>query len=94
MSEYTLALGSEITIRNLQPIYESLSKSLQSPQALTINASELNKLDTAGAQLLYLFTQTCNERSLVVHWQGASPKLAENLKELGIDIPTIFGNNQ
>lgn len=90
MSEHIIDLGTEITIRNIQPVYESLTKSLQDPRDLTINASQLTKVDTAGAQLLFLFEQTCNKRSLLINWKGATPELANELKELGIDIPAIF----
>ena len=52
MSIDTLALGSEISIRNIQPLYQKLLELLHRVDELILDAGELHKVDTAGAQLL------------------------------------------
>ena len=89
MSEQTIILDSELTIRNIQPIFAQLSELLTHDEELHIDASQLSRVDTAGAQLLYLFSQTCASRSLRVDWLYCQPELKTNLENLGITIPEI-----
>ncbi|NRB22283.1 lipid asymmetry maintenance protein MlaB [Shewanella sp.] len=89
MPEQTIRLDSELTIRNIQPIFAQLSQLLTHDKELHIDASQLTRVDTAGAQLLYLFSQTCTSRSLRVHWLDCQPELQINLQNLGINIPEI-----
>ncbi|AQS35471.1 anti-anti-sigma regulatory factor (antagonist of anti-sigma factor) [Shewanella psychrophila] len=89
MSEQTIILDSELTIRNIQPIFAQLSELLAHDEELHIDASQLSRVDTAGAQLLYLFSQTCESRSLKVDWLDCQPELKTNLENLGISIPEI-----
>ena len=89
MSQQTIKLDSELTIRNIQPIFAQLSELLTHDKELHIDASQLTRVDTAGAQLLYLFSQTCASRSLRVDWLDCQPELQINLENLGINIPEI-----
>jgi len=89
MTDQTIKLDSELTIRNIQPIFAQLSELLTHDKLLPIDLSQLSRVDTAGAQLLYLFSQTCNERSLKIEWQGGRPELITNLESLGIVIPEL-----
>ncbi|BAJ00151.1 STAS domain-containing protein [Shewanella violacea] len=89
MSEQRIRLDSELTIRNIQPIFTQLSALLTHDEELHIDASQLSRVDTAGAQLLYLFSRTCASRSLKVDWLNCRPELKANLENLGISIPEI-----
>lgn len=62
MSDQTIKLDSEITVRNIQPIFTQLSELLTHIEVIHIDASQLSRVDTAGAQLLYLFSKTCDSR--------------------------------
>jgi len=84
MSAQTIKLDSELTIRNIQPIFTQLSELLTHDEVLHIDASQLARIDTAGAQLLYLFTRTCSTRSLKLDWLNIQPELISNLEKLGI----------
>jgi len=94
MTDQTIKLDSELTIRNIQPIFARLSELLTHDKLLQIDLSQLSRVDTAGAQLLYLFSQTCNERSLEIEWQGGRPELITNLENLGIVIPELQTDTQ
>ncbi|WP_076413337.1 lipid asymmetry maintenance protein MlaB [Shewanella sp. UCD-KL12] len=89
MSEQTIKLDSELTIRNIQPIFTQLSELLTHDEQLHIDASQLTRVDTAGAQLLYLFSQTCKARSLNVDWLDCQPELRTDLENLGITISEL-----
>ncbi|SQH74732.1 conserved protein of unknown function [Shewanella benthica] len=89
MPQQTIKLDSELTIRNIQPIFAQLAELLTHDKELHIDASLLTRVDTAGAQLLYLFSQTCASRSLRVDWLNCQPELQINLDNLGINIPEI-----
>ncbi|RTR38172.1 STAS domain-containing protein [Shewanella canadensis] len=94
MTDQTIKLDSELTIRNIQPIFARLSELLIHDKLLHVDVSQLSRVDTAGAQLLYLFSQTCNARSLKVEWQGGQPELRTNLESLGIVIPELQTETQ
>ena len=89
MSDQTIKLDSEITIRNIQPMFAQLSELFTQAEILHIDASQLSRVDTAGAQLLHLFSRTCDARSLKVDWFGCQPDLLVNLEELGITLPHL-----
>ncbi len=89
MSEQTIKLDSELTIRNIQPIFAQLSELLTHDEQLHIDASQLTRVDTAGAQILYLFSQTCEARSLHVDWLDCQPELKNDLENLGITISEL-----
>lgn len=89
MSIDTLALGTEISIRNIQPLYQKLLELLHRVDELILDAGELHKVDTAGAQLLYLFALSCDKRGLKLSWQQAQPAFIAQLTRLGIRIPTL-----
>ena len=92
MSDQTIKLDSEITIRNIQPVFAQLSELFTHTEILHIDASQLSRVDTAGAQLLHLFSKTCDARSLKVDWLGCQSDLLANLKELGIMLPQLQVN--
>ncbi len=89
MSIDTQALGTEISIRNIQPLYQKLLELLHRVDELILDAGELHKVDTAGAQLLYLFALSCDKRGLKLSWQQAQPTFIAQLTRLGIRIPTL-----
>ncbi|WP_299797775.1 lipid asymmetry maintenance protein MlaB [uncultured Shewanella sp.] len=94
MTDQTIKLDSELTIRNIQPIFSQLSELLTKDKLLPIDLSQLARVDTAGAQLLYLFSKTCSARALKVEWRGGQAELVTNLASLGIVIPELKTETQ
>ncbi|MBR9728072.1 lipid asymmetry maintenance protein MlaB [Shewanella intestini] len=80
-------LGTEITIRNIQPLYRVFVDSIAQSHPLTLNASKLTNVDTCGAQLLYLFALNCQNRSITLTWQHLSQSVNQQLAHLGISLP-------
>ncbi|MBT1445192.1 STAS domain-containing protein [Shewanella sp. JM162201] len=89
MSENTVELGSELTIRNIQPIYSQLAELLHSGTPVTLDASTLIKADTAGLQLLLCLHSTCEQRSIPLHWQGTTAELKKQFIQMGMQLPGI-----
>lgn len=89
MSENTVELGSELTIRNIQPLYSQLAELLHQGSAVSLEASELIKADTAGLQLLFCLQSTCVQRSIPLNWIGITPELKKQFLQMGMQLPGI-----
>ncbi|WP_394129221.1 STAS domain-containing protein [Shewanella maritima] len=86
MADIEIDLGKEITIRNIQPLYHSMLNQLDANDDITLNAHQLERLDTAGAQCLYLFQQSCEKRGVKLSWLHADNELVSQLSQFGIHI--------
>lgn len=89
MSEKTVELGSELTIRNIQPLFSQLAELLHQGSSVTLAASELIKADTAGLQLLLCLHSTCAQRSIPLNWVGTTPELKQQFLQMGMQLPGI-----
>ncbi|NKF52141.1 STAS domain-containing protein [Shewanella sp. WXL01] len=89
MATTTIDLGSEITIRNIQPIYKQLLSQQQQASPVTLDASQLNKVDTAGAQMLFFFDRTCADKNIELTWLNLQSSLMQQLAHLGIRLVDV-----
>ncbi|MCL2917231.1 STAS domain-containing protein [Shewanella litorisediminis] len=89
MPENTVELGSELTIRNIQPIYSQLAELLHQGRPVTLNASRLIKADTAGLQLLLCLQSHCTNCSIPLNWKGITTELVAQFKQMGMQLPGI-----
>lgn len=85
-------LGESVTIRNIQTFHQQISAALKQTHPITIDASTLKKIDTTGAQLLYLLHETTTKNNLKINWLCADKPINEQLKLLGITIPPLMQN--
>lgn len=87
MKNNVIQLGEELTIRQVQPMYTQVIASLSEGHPLELNTQQLNKIDTAGAQLLYLLSAFCQQRSLTLQCDLSHPDIQRQFQYLGMTLP-------
>jgi ABC-type transporter Mla MlaB component len=76
--------GDQLTIAQVSELYAQLLSALVAGQAVNINISEINRVDTAALQLLYTFHLSAQKNSLVVIWSAASESVVAAANTLGM----------
>ena len=90
MTQSPIRLASELTIRNIQQVHHDIVEQLANSDALHVDASQLSRIDTAGAQLLYFLSHYCQSHHLNVEWNRPAKEVDLILAELGLDAHQIF----
>ena len=80
----TLALAAECTVADAGSLKESLAGLLNEPQAVTLDVTALQRIDTAGLQLITAFVRERAGHGRPVEWQGTAPVLATAAQLLGL----------
>jgi len=80
----TLALAAECTVSDAGSLKESLAALLNEPQAVTLDVTALQRIDTAGLQLITAFVRERAGHGRPVEWQGTAPVLATAAQLLGL----------
>lgn len=83
-SERTVLLGTDCTMAEATGLHERLSRLLDGTEAVVIDATDIERVDTAGIQLLTGFTIDCMERGIVFVWAGRSPVFQRSVQMLGV----------
>ncbi|MBF0281014.1 MAG: STAS domain-containing protein [Zetaproteobacteria bacterium] len=65
-------LDDVINIGKLTTLKNALQQLIEQQQAVTIDASKVERIDTAALQLLALFVQTLKNNNIHVTWQQPS----------------------
>ncbi|MFK7734311.1 MAG: STAS domain-containing protein [Pseudomonadales bacterium] len=78
-------LPEEITIKSVRELKDCLCELLSAPNenALSIDASHLQRIDSLGYQLLLAFQHTMTESEKTVDWSAPSEALLECNRLLG-----------
>ena len=79
-----LVLSNFFTIDLVQDFYAELDRALQSESDVEIDASNVERVDSAGIQLLLSFKNELEKHSSQVHWVGASVNLRAAVDQLGV----------
>ena len=85
-----------LDIAAVQDFYVQLRDALDNGEALTLQCAQLERIDTAGVQLLVACCRDATDRNLPIHWDGVNDILYEAAKRLGLlgllhlDHPTTF----
>lgn len=77
-------LGFELGIQSVAACKQLLEDSLASGFDVKINTAELQKIDTAGIQLLLSLKQTLRKRGQDIVWEGTSSVIDNTLAALGL----------
>jgi len=80
----TLALAAECTVSDAGSLKESLAGLVDQPQAVTLDVSALQRIDTAGLQVITAFVLERAANGRPVEWQGTAPVLATAAQLLGL----------
>ncbi|HEV7442896.1 MAG TPA: STAS domain-containing protein [Steroidobacteraceae bacterium] len=80
----THALAAECTVSDAGSLKERLAGLLQEPQAVTLDVTALQRIDTAGLQVITAFVRERAGHGRPVEWQGTAPVLATAARLLGL----------
>jgi ABC-type transporter Mla MlaB component len=81
---HTLALAAECTVSDAGSLKERLASLLEEPQAVTLDVTALQRIDTAGLQVIIAFVRERAGHGRLVQWQGTAPVLATAAHLLGL----------
>ena len=77
-------LGASCTIQETTALKAQLLERLARPGPIEIDGRGVQRVDTAGLQLLVAFALDCMERSIPFVWKGRSAELEQAVDLLGI----------
>jgi ABC-type transporter Mla MlaB component len=79
-----LALPAECLVSGASTLKESLASLLDEPQPITLDITALQRIDTAGLQLLTAFIRERAGHGRTIEWRGTAPALANAAQLLGL----------
>ncbi len=80
----TLALAAECTVADAGSLKERLASLLDEPLAVTLDVTALQRIDTAGLQVITAFVRERTGLGRQVEWQGTAPVLVTAAQLLGL----------
>jgi ABC-type transporter Mla MlaB component len=78
-------VAAECTVADATSLKAGLAKLLDDTDIVTLDISAVQRIDTAGLQLIAMFVREREARGRQVRWQGAAPVLATAAQLLGLD---------
>jgi anti-anti-sigma regulatory factor len=78
-------LGTSCTLHEATALRVACRAALESKEPPSIDGTRVERVDTAGLQVLVGFTIDCMERSMHFGWTGRSPALVRGIRLLGIE---------
>jgi ABC-type transporter Mla MlaB component len=78
-----IALASNCSVKDASALKATLHVAEQSEEAVTIDITAVERIDTASMQLLCAFVRDRHARNRPLRWRGASAALDEAVKLLG-----------
>ncbi len=82
-------LSAECTIAESAPLQADLSRLLNKDTPVTLDAKELQRIDTAGMQVIVAFVRERNASGRQVEWRNTPPTLLSAARLLGLG--TLLG---
>jgi ABC-type transporter Mla MlaB component len=82
-------LGAELGIRNVQKLHGLIAESLAQGFDPRIDAGELQKIDSAGLQMIYSLRMTLEKTGQSIVWSPGSGLIDQRASELGL--PALAG---
>jgi ABC-type transporter Mla MlaB component len=77
-------LSAECTIAESAPLQADLSRLLDKDAPVTLDANELQRIDTAGMQVIAAFVRERNANGRQVEWRNPPPTLLSAARLLGL----------
>lgn len=91
----SLALNADCTLAEADSLKAALAGLLDEPQAVTLDASALQRIDTAALQLLAAFVRDRRLGGRAVTWRGAEHALEPAARLLGMgDLLGLAGGSR
>jgi phospholipid transport system transporter-binding protein len=83
--EGTLALAADCTVVQADTLKSELARRVAQPQPVGLDVSALQRIDTAGLQLLAAFVRDRRTAGRAIEWHGRSPALEAAAGLLGLN---------
>jgi len=80
----SLTLTAECLVQDAGALKSGLARLLTESQPVTLDATAVQRVDTAGLQLITAFVQERALRGLEVEWNGTAPALTNAAQLLGL----------
>ena len=80
----TLALAAECLVAGASTLKESLAGRLDEPRPIILDITALQRIDTAGLQVLTAFIRERASHDRAVEWRGSAPALTSAAHLLGL----------
>ena len=82
-----IAADNCLDITIVHELHGKLCKALIAQSPVTINASQVERVDTAALQMLYAFFRDCDAEGSEVKWKQPSEALCSVARILDLDVP-------
>lgn len=79
-----LVLDSVLDVSRARAAYDALNEALLRALPLDVEAAQVERIDTAGFQLLVAFHRSARNRGLALHWRSVSTALRSGAESLGL----------
>jgi ABC-type transporter Mla MlaB component len=79
-----MALGRSLTIQEASGLKQQLGGILSAGGAVHLDGAGVRSADTAGIQLLVVFSREAKMRNVEITWRGASEVLLQSAAGLGL----------
>ncbi len=80
----SIDLGTELTIRSVATCKGLIEEKLANGFDVRLSAANLQKIDTAGLQLLYSLKMTLNKTGQTIHWESGHSLINESAALIGL----------
>lgn len=84
-SVFSIDLPNRLGIANVTTFREELSAAFEQSGAIEIGAAAVERVDTAGLQLLTAFVAAAKGRGQDVRWKAPSSVFTQTVTTLGLD---------
>jgi anti-anti-sigma regulatory factor len=78
------AVAAECTVADAGSLKAGLTKLLDEPGTVTLDISAVQRIDTAGLQVIATFVRERESHGREVQWRGVAPAMANAAKLLGL----------
>lgn len=84
MSANKITLNAHLDITEAKTTHEQLSEAINAGDIISIDASRVERADTAGIQLLLAFKKLVEKQKKQIQWESPSRALSRSIKKLGL----------
>ena len=78
------AVAAECTVADAGALKSGLAKLLDTPEAVTLDIGAVQRIDTAGLQVIATFVRERESLGRAVEWRGAAPAMTAAANLLGL----------
>ena len=78
-------MAAECTVADVASLKSGLAKLLDAAEPITLDISAIQRVDTAGLQIIAAFVRDRESQGRQVQWQGESPALTAAAQLLGLN---------